>query len=64
MLSFSAQCYSNTPETPVKQIPIKQIKVLKPKPVIVEEHDDDDLLIENMDKVHQDDDFSKNFNFN
>ncbi|XP_016841156.1 lysine-specific demethylase phf2 isoform X1 [Nasonia vitripennis] len=52
MLSFSAQCYSTTSETAPKPAKVSKLKS------IVEEHDDDDdLLIENMDKVHQDDDF-------
>jgi hypothetical protein len=59
MLSFSAQCYSTTSEASQKST-----KLVKSKPAVnKQEKDDDDadddLLIENIDKVHQDDDFSK-----
>ncbi|XP_053974344.1 histone lysine demethylase PHF8-like isoform X3 [Hylaeus volcanicus] len=47
MLSFSEQCYSTTSNSPSKST-----KTTKTQP-----DDDDDQSIENIDKVHQDDDF-------
>ncbi|XP_076237493.1 histone lysine demethylase PHF8 isoform X4 [Calliopsis andreniformis] len=47
MLSFSEQCYSTTSNSTSKST-----KMSKPQP-----GDDDDQSIENIDKVHQDDDF-------
>ncbi|XP_058791434.1 lysine-specific demethylase phf2-like isoform X3 [Phymastichus coffea] len=69
MLSFSAQCYP-TAVTP-QQVPAKaksKVAKARTKGTRPEKHelsgerdrmadDEDDLLIENMDKVHQDDDF-------
>ncbi|XP_033213508.1 lysine-specific demethylase phf2-like isoform X2 [Belonocnema kinseyi] len=49
MLSISEQCYSTTSEKPSK--PVKTIKPARA------DDEDDDLLLENIDKVHQDDDF-------
>ncbi|XP_043479415.1 histone lysine demethylase PHF8-like isoform X1 [Leptopilina heterotoma] len=48
MLSISGQCYSSTSKKPVKT------QKAKPPKAIIE---DEDLLLENIDKVHQDDDF-------
>lgn len=48
MLSFSEQCYSTTSGSPDKSNKSEQ-------------DDDDDQLIENIDKVHQDEDFSECF---
>ena len=73
MLSFSAQCYSTTtptttpagvPGTPVIGAPKLSAKSKAPRPVVIaqrEDDDEDDLLIENIDKVHQDEDFSEYF---
>ncbi|XP_012280694.1 lysine-specific demethylase 7A isoform X2 [Orussus abietinus] len=47
MLSFSEQCYSTTSDSPTKSA----------KSVKSDSEDEDDQLIENIDKVHQDDDF-------
>ncbi|KAI4489620.1 hypothetical protein M0802_010930 [Mischocyttarus mexicanus] len=49
MLSFSEQCYSTTSSNSTK--PTKTEKTQR------NDNDDDDQLIENIDKVHQDDDF-------
>lgn len=46
MLSFSEQCYSTTSGSPEKSNKSEQ-------------EEDDDQLIENIDKVHQDEDFSQ-----
>jgi len=51
MLSFSEQCYSTTSN------PSKSSKATKSSQDNNND-DDDDQLIENIDKVHQDDDFS------
>ncbi|XP_076276878.1 histone lysine demethylase PHF8 isoform X1 [Lasioglossum baleicum] len=51
MLSFSEQCYSTTSDSTSKSS-----KTAKTKPQD-DDDDDDDQSIENIDKVHQDDDF-------
>ncbi|XP_033342204.2 histone lysine demethylase PHF8 isoform X2 [Megalopta genalis] len=51
MLSFSEQCYSTTSDSTSKST-----KTAKTKPQ-EDDDDDDDQSIENIDKVHQDDDF-------
>ncbi|XP_043283043.1 histone lysine demethylase PHF8-like isoform X2 [Venturia canescens] len=48
MLSFSAQCYSTTSESPEKSTKSSKSG---------HEEDEDDQSIENIDKVHQDEDF-------
>lgn len=48
MLSFSQQSYSTTSSTKSSKRPTKS----------QQNDDEDDQLIENIDKVHQDDDFS------
>ncbi|KAL7294860.1 hypothetical protein TKK_0011785 [Trichogramma kaykai] len=53
MLSFTAQCYSTTSHTS----PVKSGRVIKKKEIEEEVVQIDDDLIENIDKVHQDDDF-------
>ncbi|XP_076641977.1 histone lysine demethylase PHF8 isoform X2 [Halictus rubicundus] len=52
MLSFSEQCYSTTSDSTSKST-----KTAKTKPQDDDDDDDDDQSIENIDKVHQDDDF-------
>ncbi|XP_015594348.1 lysine-specific demethylase phf2 isoform X2 [Cephus cinctus] len=54
MLSFSEQCYSTTSASPVK---LKKFEKEDKKLQDNNDDDDDDHLIENIDKVHQDDDF-------
>lgn len=48
MLSFSEQCYSTTSNSTSKSTKITKVHT----------SEDDDQSIENIDKVHQDDDFS------
>ncbi|KAI4489085.1 hypothetical protein M0804_004583 [Polistes exclamans] len=50
MLSFSEQCYSTTSSNSTKPTKIEKAQRNN-------DNDDDDQLIENIDKVHQDDDF-------
>ncbi|XP_043504229.1 histone lysine demethylase PHF8-like isoform X1 [Polistes fuscatus] len=50
MLSFSEQCYSTTSSNSTKPTKIEKTQRNN-------DNDDDDQLIENIDKVHQDDDF-------